>query len=310
MCTALCDPKSPSLGTDAPSSIPPASFRADPRAPRCSARHQWGPHRGGISPRGASPSAPRPTLAAGGFGKQPPPFVPILPLPPLPFPSPPRTGRGEGELGGRRGAERPRRGAVAAVPGRGAALSAPRSGSARLGPRSHAAAVPGLDAGFAHAAGRLPHLRRHLRDRGGGGQRVRSPRSAARRMEEEEEEDGGWRRRSGARGAAGQFSLSPALPAPREPKWAGSSLRAPRSRRQPREGPPGTPPPVGREGTGWDGEMGPVLVPLGTWRYRAGSGAGAGAGPPEARHPAPGWGAEPGAGPGGGAGAVPAASGW
>lgn len=66
------------------------------------------------------------------------------------------------------------------------------------------------------------------------------------------------------------------------------------------------PPPVGRDGTGWDGEMGPVPVPLGTWIYRAGSGAGAGAGPPEARHPAPGWGAEPGAGPGGGAGAVPA----
>lgn len=46
--------------------------------------------------------------------------------------------------------------------------------------------------------------------------------------------------------------------------------------------PPGPPPPKW-DGTGWDGEMGPVLVPLGTWRYRAGSGAGAGAGPPEAR---------------------------
>lgn len=47
----------------------------------------------------------------------------------------------------------------------------------------------------------------------------------------------------------------------------------------------GTPrdPPPKWDGTGWDGEMGPVLVPLGTWRYRVGSGAGAGAGPPEAR---------------------------
>lgn len=80
----------------------------------------------------------------------------------LPLPTSGGAGR---ELGGRRGAERPRRAAAAVGPNRDAEPSSAPRGAAQ--PGSHAAAVPGLDAGFAHAARRLPHLRRHLGDRGG-----------------------------------------------------------------------------------------------------------------------------------------------
>lgn len=109
------------------------------------------------------------------------------PCPPLPAPG----GAGR-ELGGRRGAERPRRAAAAAAvavvvvvgPNRDAEpRSAPR-GAAQ--PGSHAAAVPGLDAGFAHAARRLPHLRRHLGDR--GGERVNWRREGVPEEEAAEEE--------------------------------------------------------------------------------------------------------------------------